>query len=79
MDTLPCLFVCRYDEHSLPRQQDTVAESTVARESGYAEPQTVINTTATTNNSSDQSKQHRSEVFYCSHSLADGWQGDLLS
>ena len=38
MDTLLCLFVCRYDEHNIPRQQDTPTEPTVVvQEPAYAD------------------------------------------
>ena len=36
------LFVCRYDEHNIPQQQDTPTESAVVQEPAYTETQTPI-------------------------------------
>ena len=56
------MFVCRYDEHNLSWQQNPIAESTDVQEPAYADAQTVISTTATTNNSHNQYREHGKEV-----------------
>ena len=55
------MFVCRR-EHGLPWQLNASPESTDIQEPAYADAQTVISTTATTNNSHNQYRELRKEV-----------------
>ena len=67
--------MCRYNEHSVPWQQDAVDESTDVQEPAYDDAQTAISIMATTSNSRNQYKELRKKVLYCIFSLSDGWQG----
>ena len=72
------LFVCRYNEHNPPWQQNAVTETIVVQEPAYADAQTVINTTPTANNSRNQYMERRKEVFTVATLYQMGGKGGLF-